>query len=59
LDAEHLLSKVFSAAPLNDGWKWQAFVQEGQALPSLSAMGIEDAQVDWRLMQVTELGFVV
>ena len=59
LDAEHPLSKVLTVAPLNDGWKWQAFVQEGQALPSLSAMGIEDAQVDWRLMQVTELGFVV
>jgi TPR repeat protein len=59
LDAAHPLSKVLGAAPLNDGWKWQAFVQEGQALPSLQALGIEDAKLDWRLMQATALGFDV
>jgi hypothetical protein len=61
LDEEHPLSKVFSAAPLNEAWKWQAFVPQGQAMPSLQQLGmpIEDAQVDWRLMQVTELGFAI
>lgn len=59
LDAEQPLSKLLSNAQLGEGWKWQAFVQEGQPMPSLHAMGIEDAQVHWRLMQATELGFAV
>ena len=59
LDAEQPFGKLLSNAQLGEGWKWQAFVQEGQPMPSLHAMGIEDAKVHWRLMQMTELGFAV
>jgi hypothetical protein len=60
-DAEHPLHAQFSSALFSDAWKWQAFMQQGQAMPSLQRLGmpIEDAQVDWRLMQITELGIDV
>lgn len=61
LDAMHPLHNTLGTAQFNDGWKWQAFVSEGQPMPSLQRIGtpVEDAQVEWHLMQATELGFAV
>jgi TPR repeat protein len=59
LDTSHPLHTVFGTAILTDAWRWQAFIQEGHSMPSLEKLGIEDAKVGWRLMQVTELGFEV
>jgi hypothetical protein len=61
LDEAHPMHALFGTALFTDAWKWQAFVQEGHPMPSLQAMGLplEDAQVDWRLMQRTALGFDV
>lgn len=61
LDEDHPLHSLFGGATFTDAWKWQAFVQAGQPMPSLQAIGlpIEDAQVNWRLMQKTDLGFAV
>jgi hypothetical protein len=43
----------------SEGWKWQAFVEKGQRMPSLRAKGVpaKDEQVDWRLMLACEPGF--
>lgn len=67
-NAEHPLAKVFAnaqAALAGEGWRRQAFVKEGQAMPSLSqqlasvlAEGeAAQLQVQWRLMVACEAGF--
>ena len=59
LDKAHPAAPLLSTAALNESWKRQAFVQQGEPLPSLSAQGLpmEDAQVGWWLMQACEAGF--
>ncbi len=61
LDAQHPLHAQTGIAMFSEAWKWQAFVQAGQSMPSLQQLGLplEDPQVHWRLMQATELGFAV
>ena len=46
---------------MNEGWKWQAFVQQGEPMPSLSARGlpVQDAELSWWLVQPSALGFEV
>ena len=61
LDKAHPLAHLLSTASLNETWKRQAFVPQGERMPSLSAQGwpIEDDQVGWWLMQASEVGFEV
>ena len=58
-DAQHPLHKVLNDTLAGEAWRHQAFLQRGEAMPSLSARGlpVEDADVVWRLMQATALGF--
>ena len=59
LDTSHPMAPVLSTATLNESWKRQAFVQQGERMPSLQAQGlpIEDEQVAWWLMHACERGF--
>lgn len=61
LDKAHPAAPLLSTAVLNETWKRQAFVQQGEPLPSLKAGGlpIEDEKVGWWLMQACEVGFEV
>jgi hypothetical protein len=61
VDADHPVHRTLGTVASSEGWKWQAFVQQGQPMPSLQGLGmqVQDAQVDWRLMQATELGVSV
>ena len=66
-DAEHPWASVLglptasNASSRAEAWKWQSFVMAGEALPSLSAMGVpvQDALLNWRLMQATPLGMEI
>jgi TPR repeat protein len=66
-DAEHPWSGLLglptasNASPRAEAWKWQSFLMAGEAMPSLSAMGlpVQDAQLQWRLMQATPLGMEI
>jgi hypothetical protein len=55
------LPTASNASPRAEAWKWQSFVQAGEPLPSLSAMGVpvQDDQLNWRLMQATPLGMEI
>jgi hypothetical protein len=58
--AHPLFTTLGSATSLaGEGWKWQAFVREGERMPDLRAKGVpvEDTQVDWQLMLACESGF--
>jgi uncharacterized protein len=59
LDPSHPMAHVLSTAPLNESWKRQAFVPQGERMPRLRAQGfpMEDEQVGWWLMQAGEAGF--
>jgi TPR repeat protein len=59
LDKAQSMARVLSTATLNETWKRQAFVPQGERMPSLSAQGLpmEDDQVGWWLMQACEMGF--
>jgi TPR repeat protein len=59
LDTSHPMAPVLSTATLNETWKRQAFVPQGERMPRLSAQGLpmEDDQVGWWLMQACEMGF--
>ena len=59
LDKTHPLARLLDTALFSEGWKWQAFVQRGDRMPSLQAKGlpIEDEQVNWCLMQACDAGF--
>jgi TPR repeat protein len=59
LDASHPMARVLSTATLNEAWKRQAFVPQGERMPRLGAQGlpVEDDQVGWWLIQACEMGF--
>jgi TPR repeat protein len=59
LDTAHPLAQALGTATLNEGWKRQTFVRQGERMPCLSEQGfpIEDEGVDWRLMVACEAGF--
>ncbi|MGY4145010.1 tetratricopeptide repeat protein [Variovorax sp. PvP013_2] len=60
VDEAQSLSRTSGTSSLeSEGWKWQAFVEKGQRMPSLRAKGVpmKDEQVDWRLMLACESGF--
>ena len=61
LDKAHPAAPLLSTAVLSETWKRQAFVPQGETMPSLSAQGlpIEDEKVGWWLMQACEAGFEV
>ncbi|MBU7572506.1 MAG: sel1 repeat family protein [Hydrogenophaga sp.] len=58
LDKAHPAAPLLSTAVLNENWKRQAFVQQGERMPRLGAQGlpVEDDQVGWWLMQACEVG---
>lgn len=64
-NAEHPLAQVFNASLAGESWRRQAFVPQGQRLPSLTAqlapvLGQGEAaqlNVQWRLMAACEAGF--
>ncbi|MBU7572505.1 MAG: sel1 repeat family protein [Hydrogenophaga sp.] len=57
-DKAHPLAHLLSTANLNETWKRQAFVPQGEPLPSLSAQGLplDDEQVGWWLLHASEAG---
>jgi hypothetical protein len=60
VDEAQSLSRTSGTSSLeSEGWKWQAFVEKGQRMPSLRAKGVpaKDEQVGWRLMLACEPGF--
>jgi hypothetical protein len=64
-NAEHPLAKVFNATLAGESWRRQAWVRQGEKLPTFSSSlapvltegEAEQLQVKWRLMVACELGF--